>query len=108
MGNHQTYAWAANHLQRRLHQDNVGRLDGDVGAGADGDAHVGRREGGRVVDAVTDEGDLGAGIAQLLHLRMSRQGRRSAANGTRGDQWRSSCTLASFPAGLTPATTRDR
>jgi hypothetical protein len=39
------------------HQHDVGRLDGDVGAGADGDADVGLGQRRRVVDAVADEGD---------------------------------------------------
>lgn len=38
----------------RLHEDDVGCFDGDVGAGAEGDADVGDGESGRVVDAVSD------------------------------------------------------
>ncbi len=38
-------------------QDDVGSLHGDVRAGPDGDADVGLREGGRVIDAVADERD---------------------------------------------------
>ena len=40
------------YLQVRPHEDKVGGLDGHVGAGADGEPDVGRRERGRVVDAV--------------------------------------------------------
>jgi len=36
------------------HQHDVGRFDGDVRACADGDADVGLREGGCVIDAVPD------------------------------------------------------
>ena len=38
-------------------EDDAGGLDGDVGAGADGDADVGSGECGCVVDAVADHGD---------------------------------------------------
>ena len=39
------------------HEGEVAGLDGDVGAGAHGDAEVGLGEGGGVVDAVADHGD---------------------------------------------------
>ena len=39
-------------------EDDPGRLDGDVGAGADGDADVGAGQRGRVVDAVADHRHL--------------------------------------------------
>ena len=39
------------------HQDHIPRLDGDVGARADGDSDVGLRQGGSIVDAVADESD---------------------------------------------------
>jgi hypothetical protein len=40
-----------------LEQDDVGRILGDVDGGRDGDADVCRVDGGRVVDAVTQEAD---------------------------------------------------
>ena len=40
--------------QVRLHEDDVGRFDGDVGAGAEGDADVGDGESRRVVDTVSN------------------------------------------------------
>ena len=45
------------------HQHNIRRLDGDVRTGTDGNADVCARKGGRIVDAVTDHGDL---LAALL------------------------------------------
>ena len=42
----------------------VGGLDRDVGAGADGEAEVGLRERGRVVDAVADHRDDAALVLQ--------------------------------------------
>ena len=41
-----------------MHEHDVRRADGDIGAGADGDADVGAREGRRVVDAVAHHGHL--------------------------------------------------
>ena len=38
----------------------VARLDGDIGAGADGDSDIGLGQRRRVVDAVADEQDLAA------------------------------------------------
>ncbi len=51
------------------HQDDVARLDRNVGPGADRNAHVclGQRRG--VVDAIADEGDLLALAVQALDLR---------------------------------------
>ena len=49
-------------------QDDAGGCDGDVGAGADGDADVGLGQGGGVVDAVADHGDLSALGLQLFDL----------------------------------------
>ena len=49
------------------HQHHVGALDGDVGAGADGDADIGLRERRRIVDAVADEGDCCRRLPQPLH-----------------------------------------
>ena len=50
---------AAGHIaQAALHQHDVRRVDGDVRARADGDADIRAGEGGRVVDAVADHGDL--------------------------------------------------
>ena len=46
-----------------LHQNHVGALDSDVGAGADGEADIRLRERRRVVDAVANHADLLA-----LHL----------------------------------------
>ena len=45
----------------------VGRLDGDVGAGADRKPEVGLRERGSVVDAVADHRDHLAGLLQAAH-----------------------------------------
>src|SRR6266511_4857591 len=50
------------------HEHDVGGFDGHVGAGADGDAEVGLREGGGVVDAVPDHGDPAPGRLQLGDL----------------------------------------
>jgi hypothetical protein len=50
------------------HQDDVGGLDGHVGAGADRDADVSLGECGRVVDAVADHGDGAAGGMELGDL----------------------------------------
>ena len=44
--------------QAALHEHDVRRVDGDVRACADGDAGVRARQGGGVVDAVADHGDL--------------------------------------------------
>src|SRR6202030_388404 len=38
-------------------EGDVGRFDGDIGAGPDGDAQVGLNQGRRVVDPVADHGD---------------------------------------------------
>jgi len=46
----------------------VARLEGDVGAGADGDADIGLRECRRVVDAVADHGHPLPRVLQRLHL----------------------------------------
>jgi len=43
-------------------QDHVGRPDGDVGAGAEGEAKGRRGERGTVVDAVADHGHPGAAV----------------------------------------------
>ena len=66
----------------RLHQyaDPRTGLDGDLGAGADGDADVGLRERGRVVDAVADHRDdarpsVGLRLP-LQHLHVRRLARR--------------------------------
>ena len=48
------------------HQHHVGRLDGDVRPGADGNADIGRGEGRCVIDAVADEGDPAAAGPQPL------------------------------------------
>src|SRR5205823_7893665 len=45
-------------------QHDAGRLDGHVGAGADGDADVGPGQGGSVVDAVTDHGHRPAPVLE--------------------------------------------
>ncbi len=46
-------------------EHDAGRFDGDVGAGADGQADVGAGEGGGVVDAVADHGDALAALLQV-------------------------------------------
>ena len=60
------------------HEDDVGGLDGYVGAGADGDADVGLGQGGGVVDAVADHGDLLATLLELGDLGALSPGRTSA------------------------------
>ena len=58
-----------NHIERiTLHQYYIGTLHGHVGAGADGEAHVGLRQRGRIVDAVTDHADLVALRLQFFEL----------------------------------------
>ena len=52
------------------HQHDVRRLDGDVRTRADSDADVRTREGGRVVDAVADHGDLFATFLQPPDLAL--------------------------------------
>ena len=56
-------------LQVALEQGDAGAFDGDVGAGAHGDADIGRGEGGRIVDAVTGHGDDAALALQPLDDR---------------------------------------
>src|SRR3546814_11552113 len=60
--------WSSDVCSSDLGQDQPGRLDGDVGPGADGDAHVGPGQGRSVVDAVADHGDLQAAVLELGHL----------------------------------------
>src|SRR2546426_628186 len=52
----------------RPHQDDVGGLDRDVGAGADREADIGLCERRRVVDAVADHCDTAPLLLKLLHL----------------------------------------
>ena len=40
-----------------VHQDDIGGINGNIGAGADGDADIGTNQGGRVIDAVAHHGD---------------------------------------------------
>ena len=40
-----------------VHQDDIGGINGNIGAGADGDADIGTHQGGRVIDAVAHHGD---------------------------------------------------
>ena len=57
--------------QVALHQDDVGRFDGDIGAGANGNAHIGSGQGRGIIDAVADHGNLfalGLELADLLLL----------------------------------------
>ena len=49
-------------------EDDAGGRDGDVGAGANGDADVGPGEGGGVVDTVTDHGHSQSSGLQLGDL----------------------------------------
>ena len=52
----------------RAGEDQPGRLDRDVGAGADGDADVGAGQRRGVVHAVADHGDLQAAGLELGDL----------------------------------------
>ena len=54
--------------QVALHQDDVGGFDGDIGAGADGNAHIRSCQGRGIVDAVADHGDLLALRLELAHF----------------------------------------
>ena len=73
----------------RVHQDDVGGVDGHVGACANGDAGVSTGQGGGVVDAVAYHGYLAAGLKladdsllavgqdardDLVHARLSANG----------------------------------
>ena len=49
-------------------ESEVGRLDRDIGAGADRDPEVGPSEGGRIVDPVADHRDDPAVALQALDL----------------------------------------
>ena len=40
-----------------VHEDNIGGVDGDIGAGTDGDADIGPDQCGGVIDAIADHGD---------------------------------------------------
>ena len=40
-----------------VHEDNIGRIDGDIGAGTDGDADIGTHQGRGIIDAVPHHGD---------------------------------------------------
>lgn len=68
--------WRLNHVERLYpitptHPDEnyVCRLDGHVGARANGDAQIGASESGRVVHPVTHHGHLHPLFLQLLHFR---------------------------------------
>ena len=54
-----------------MHEHDVGALDGDVGACADRDAHVGACEGRRIVDAVADHGYATALRKHAHHLLLA-------------------------------------
>ena len=72
------------HVQRvAAHQDDVGGLDGHVGAGADGDAHVRLGQRRRVVHAVADHGHDEAARLHLLHLAAFSAGSTSAKYSSR-------------------------
>ena len=65
--------------QVALHQRDAGALDRDVGAGAHGDADVGLRERGRVVDAVAGHRhDAASAPAAAARPAPSRSGSTSA------------------------------
>ena len=55
-------------LQAAFDEGHVARLDGHVGAGADGEADVGLGQGRGIVDAVADHADGLALELQLLHF----------------------------------------
>ena len=61
--------------QTALHENHVRRVDGDVGAGSDGNADIRSRKCRRVVDAVSDHGNLALRLEladfQLLALRQN-------------------------------------
>ena len=61
--------------QTALHENYVRRVDGDVGARSDGDADIRSRKCRRVVDAVSDHGDLALRLEladfQLLAFRQN-------------------------------------
>ena len=40
-----------------VHQHNIGGIDGDIGAGTDGDADIGPDQCGGIIDAIADHGD---------------------------------------------------
>ena len=40
-----------------VHQHDIGGVDGDIGAGADGDADIGTHQGRGIIDAVPHHGD---------------------------------------------------
>jgi hypothetical protein len=66
--------------QVALQQRDAGAFDGDIGAGAHGDADIGGGERRRVVDAVAGHGDDAALAAQLLDdLRLAWSGSTSAS-----------------------------
>ena len=78
------------------HERDVGRLDRDVGAGADRDPEVGLGERGRVVDAVADHGDDRPRPAAAARRRPSRRGaprraRRRARSALRRARGRARC-----------------
>ena len=40
-----------------MHQHDIGGVDGDIGAGTDGDADIGTHQGRGIIDAVPHHGD---------------------------------------------------
>ena len=88
------------------HQHHVGALDGDVGAGADGDADIGRGKRRRVVDAVADEGDAAAGPCRRVTASTLPSGSTSATTSSmpsvRGDRLRRAAVVAGDHRDLQP------
>ncbi len=62
-----------------MHEDYVRTLFGNVGAGSNGQAHIGAGESGGVVDAVSHHGNAVAGPLQLVHMALF-VGRHDACN----------------------------
>ena len=40
-----------------MHEDNIGGIDGNIGAGPNGDTDIGTNQCGRIIDAIADHGD---------------------------------------------------
>ena len=75
-------------------QRDAGALDGDVGAGAHGDADVGRGQRRRVVDAVAGHGDDAAGApAAFRSPRLFARGSTSASTSAMPSRLATACAV---------------